>query len=270
MPRTKPLPQREQEICKRLVEFRTLRGLKRSDVARVMGINESTLANIEKVRTPLRIGMAFNLGRKYNISLRWLASGKRPMKTFTPILQRIMNSINPSDLFSDVYDRVLKNLVLAELQKGADACGTTLEGLDEREFVSFHPAGGGAVEGHLDQVVAMLRAEFEKMDEDRQMRLVRRLIDVPESVWKNLEVHYSGVLTDAETFDKSSHVKPQMPILLERLKKATAGPGMKTALADFLSAPLASVSRWLSGEREPGGEIALQMLRWVEQQERKQ
>jgi hypothetical protein len=31
---------------------------------------------------------------------------------------------------------------------------------------------------------------------------------------------------------------------------------------------LASVSRWLSGEREPGGEIALLMLKWVELQER--
>lgn len=81
-------------------------------------------------------------------------------------------------------------------------------------------------------------------------------------------------LTDSETSSKSVAVKAQLPELLERLKKATAQPGQKTALANFLSKqsgpkiPLASVSRWLSGEREPGGEVTLKMIRWCELQER--
>lgn len=76
-------------------------------------------------------------------------------------------------------------------------------------------------------------------------------------------------LTDTETLPSVADVKPKLPSLLERLKKATAETGKKSELAEFLKAPLASVSRWLSGEREPGGEVALQMLHWVEQQERK-
>lgn len=75
-------------------------------------------------------------------------------------------------------------------------------------------------------------------------------------------------LTDAETSARSVSAKAQLPELLERLKKATAEPGKKTALAAFLKVPLASISRWLSGEREPGGEVTLQLLRWVELQER--
>ena len=60
-----------------------------------------------------------------------------------------------------------------------------------------------------------------------------------------------------------------MPGFRERLKKALAERGRKTALAKLLGVPLASVSQWLSGEREPGGEYTLKLLRWVEQQERK-
>ena len=70
-------------------------------------------------------------------------------------------------------------------------------------------------------------------------------------------------LTDTESSNIVSPVKAQLPSLLEQLKKATAEPGMKTELAKFLGAPLASISRWLSGEREPGGEIVLQMQAWL-------
>jgi transcriptional regulator with XRE-family HTH domain len=70
-------------------------------------------------------------------------------------------------------------------------------------------------------------------------------------------------LTNAESADSSIDVEAQLPELLERLKKATSAPGKKTELAGVLKAPLASVSRWLSGEREPGGEIALQMDAWA-------
>jgi len=76
-------------------------------------------------------------------------------------------------------------------------------------------------------------------------------------------------LPDAETSSNFAEVKAQLPSLLERLRKATAETGKKSELAEFLAkvtkanVPLASVSRWLSGEREPGGEIALQLDAWA-------
>lgn len=78
-------------------------------------------------------------------------------------------------------------------------------------------------------------------------------------------------LTDASCSVKDSEtMKVQLPRLLERLRTATAAPGKKTELAAALNpkVPLESVSRWLSGSREPSGEVALQLLRWVELQER--
>ena len=72
---------------------------------------------------------------------------------------------------------------------------------------------------------------------------------------------------------KLNPVKPQLPKLLGRLRRATQEKGKKTELADFLGVKLASVSQWLSEspdvKREPGGEITLKMLYWVERQERK-
>jgi hypothetical protein len=63
-------------------------------------------------------------------------------------------------------------------------------------------------------------------------------------------------------------VKSQLKNLLADLNRLTKESGKKTELAEFLGAPLTSVSRWLSGEREPGGETTLRLFHWVKQQER--
>ncbi|MBE0545167.1 MAG: hypothetical protein IH623_27840 [Verrucomicrobia bacterium] len=67
-------------------------------------------------------------------------------------------------------------------------------------------------------------------------------------------------------------VKPQWPELKRRLQKATAAIGAKTTLAKVLDVDPTQISQWLSeskSAREPGAEYTLQMLRWVELQERK-
>ncbi|MBE0544003.1 MAG: helix-turn-helix transcriptional regulator [Verrucomicrobia bacterium] len=67
-------------------------------------------------------------------------------------------------------------------------------------------------------------------------------------------------------------VKPQWPDLKRRLQKATTAIGAKTTLAKVLDVDPTQISQWLSeskSAREPGAEYALQMLQWVELQERK-
>ena len=91
-----------------------------------------------------------------------------------------------------------------------------------------------------------------------------RLID-PRVTAQNI---YEKDLMNTSSQVSFDDVKPQLPSLLDRLKKAAAAPGQKTALAKVLGAPLESVSRWLSGKQEPGGEITLKLLKWVEEQER--
>ena len=76
------------------------------------------------------------------------------------------------------------------------------------------------------------------------------------------------LLTSVAASGKLSPVKSQLKNLLADLNRLTKESGKKTELAEFLGAPLTSVSRWLSGEREPGGETTLRLFHWVKQQER--
>ena len=63
-------------------------------------------------------------------------------------------------------------------------------------------------------------------------------------------------------------VKPVMPSLIQRLKRATKERGQKSALAKWLGVHRQCVADWLSGKQSPGGEYTLQLLKWVELQER--
>lgn len=75
-------------------------------------------------------------------------------------------------------------------------------------------------------------------------------------------------LTNYPTMGKSGGVKPILPKLIERLKKATAERGQKTKLASWLGVTPQKVTDWISGRVEPSGETTLRLLHWVEQQER--
>src|SRR5207237_248438 len=80
-------------------------------------------------------------------------------------------------------------------------------------------------------------------------------------------VYRKWLLTHPSTQTMLPQVRSNMKQLRSRLQEAMAAPGKQSELASFLSAPLASVSRWLSGKREPGGEITLSMLAWVQAEE---
>jgi hypothetical protein len=65
-------------------------------------------------------------------------------------------------------------------------------------------------------------------------------------------------------------IAPQWPELKQRLQKATEPVGLKPALAKALGVDPTRISQWLSeskNAREPGGDYALRMLKWVEHQE---
>lgn len=127
---------------------------------------------------------------------------------------------------------------------------------------------------HMEETAKFLR------DQERDLRVKAGELETHVRGFKDLArfraaraVASEGVekhLTNTETSDLiAGNVNAQLPSLLKQLREATAEPGQKTALAKFLAkvsgrpVPLASVSRWLSGEREPGGETVLQMQAWL-------
>ena len=97
------------------------------------------------------------------------------------------------------------------------------------------------------------------------------------AIWPNLASYAEGGNVDAEEKSAltskaysltSNDMQPVLPKLIQRLKRATEGRGRKSELAAWLGVHRQCVTDWLSGKQEPGGEITLKLLRWVEQQER--
>jgi len=80
-------------------------------------------------------------------------------------------------------------------------------------------------------------------------------------------------LTSIYDVVKSRTVKGKLHLttLIKDVRDATQKPGSKTALANAIGVPLATLSQWLSGKtkRMPDGEHALWLRNWVEKQKRK-
>lgn len=72
-------------------------------------------------------------------------------------------------------------------------------------------------------------------------------------------------LTQGSLKSNNTDVKSEIEKLIERLKRKASKPGAKAELARTLNVAPARISEWLSGEKEPGGEYTLRLLKWVEQ-----
>ncbi|HXC35968.1 MAG TPA: hypothetical protein VNV43_08845 [Candidatus Acidoferrales bacterium] len=88
--------------------------------------------------------------------------------------------------------------------------------------------------------------------------------------FKNCEIQKPKKVLTANSLKGKTHagMKTEIQKLIERVKRKASKPGAKTALAKDLRVAPARISEWLSGEKEPGGEYTLQLLQWVEQEER--
>ena len=188
-------------------------------------------------------------------------------------------NIKASDVFSASYSPQIREFIF-EVYKFRFASALTIL-LDAETLPK-----GKAADSHLVQLQEWLSESFRGLPHEgkaKLMALMVRTLSRFDLDWELGRREHPGQLittpkktelTDAATYGKLSAVKAQLPSLLDRLNRATSESGKMSELADYLgkvtgkSVPLASVSRWLSGKREPGGEITLMLLHWVERQER--
>ncbi len=189
--------------------------------------------------------------------------------------------IDGNKLFSEVYDSILKPLIeedflnIKQLVKGKFDAKTLVE-----YGVGYHAIGGiGAkdlfdlLEKQLDQIVwetpphlfqefyGKIRIAFRQFCSDHASEMNafnKNIKSAPEETGLTIEVNS---LT-------KENVQPVLPKLIQRLNRATETRGSKSELAKWLGVHRQSVTDWLSGKQEPGGEITLKMLHWVEQRER--
>ena len=282
----KPLSGPERGVCERLAERRRASGLTQDEFAESVLLTRAQLANIESMRVPLRFWPGWRACAKLNINQRWLATGELPSRPFFDLdLKRHHLNIAETALFNDVCTGRLQT----DLEMRSELAWT---------IGQYQASGDALLKGYSEVLIEMVMVFLSKIPEPERAgalqslnsRLIvvhgydprtgRRIkdkgrrqivkIDMGESEEKPA-VSFSNEkeVDDMVTSSDSPSMKAQWPGLLERLKRATAKRGVASALARELRVPLASVSRWLAGKREPSGDIALKLLRWVERQETK-
>jgi transcriptional regulator with XRE-family HTH domain len=254
--------EREKAICSRVRDFRESIKWPQPAFAQELGLSRDQLASIEYGRTPLRFGIAATIARVFDINLEWLVTGNGPRHAEIPLVTAIVvdDPRRDASLLSQIYDREPNTFTLTDHDSYHPAMGPT-PGFEAVPFIIDHVIRAFQLtkfrSPHEAEVLARAMCQFC----DACLQNYRRsgfAIRNKNEILGLPEVAASG---------KLAPVKSQLKNLLADLNRLTTEAGMKTKLADFLGAPLTSVSRWLSGEREPGGETTLKMLRWVQEQE---
>ncbi|HXR47605.1 MAG TPA: helix-turn-helix transcriptional regulator [Candidatus Limnocylindrales bacterium] len=254
----------ERAICSRVREFRKFIKWPQPAFASDIGITRNQLSGIEYGWTPLHFGVGLQMCRRLLVDGEWLATGIGEMFGNSLPLRstRYDSDVFAHRLFSEVYRESPVSfrsygsqypLIVSAPTPGFDPKDFLLkkikEWFQESKFATplLAEQFARAISDHAESVLLVHR----RAGAAKRVRVNRAKLD----------------LTDSETSEKLMDVKLHLPSLLGRLNRATGETGKMSALAKYLGVPLASVSRWLSGKREPGGEITLKMLRWVEQQE---
>lgn len=288
----------EAAICLRVKRVRSELQLSQPEFAAALGITRNKLACIETFITPLRYGVARVLCDEFDISQAWLAEGlglPQPRINFAAdAAQSVPDSTLLSEAFS-LYLRPLLPTAAVQTLKVSEQSGARI-----RLIVSRDTEGKKRWGWNISQEVRVAmedlpegeRAEFAQtvikaMDDFHSARGLRRKIagfvrpkDWPKNKpvpldWAALRA--SGAKAPTKDVGKvhesvnDAEVKPQWPLLKKKLQRETSSAGAKSALADFLGVKIGSVSQWLSeskSQRQPGAEITLRMIKWLEDPDR--
>lgn len=270
---------REREICNRVRLIRKSLKLSQARFSNMLGVSRDLVAGVEYARSPLRFGLAHKLSFLTGFSLKWIVEGVTPEKFRAPVGKDLLEKIPNNYLLSEAWSFWLKPAFESAFKKAAlnekdGKPGRRVVVIGEDTEVEPVPLSDlleylvEDLEGNFKAIPPYLHLDFYShlVEAARIFRSLNsfEITNFEASRKKEIKIN----LTEAETSVKHSDVKSPLPAFLERIKRAASASGKKSELAKFLDAPLASVSRWLSGEREPGAEITLKMLKWVEQQER--
>jgi len=282
---------RELEICERVARIRKeVARWSQPDLSTAAGVTHHQLAGVEYGRAPLRYKLAIYLCKHFNISQRWLALGDLPMCPQYDVWMGYSVLEQPKSLFSWVFDnyiehdtRIIEAAWIKELGEEKFRAGD-FGGLEFTTLQMPKIAYANGAARSTEKLVGItlnwlpddLKAIYSDclLDADKAFRVkFKKQINeaLPPSEregFKKMGAVAESGLTKVIESGNCVSVTPKLPTLLKRLNEATRERGSKTALAKFMGVPLPNVSQWLSGEREPSGETTLQLLNWVEQQER--
>lgn len=247
MPRSSPVADFERGVGARVAEARRAQGFSRVSFAEGIFPTAETLARIELGRVPLYYGVARKIWQRMpQLNPLFVALGSSPVRLdielFLPEPSEI--GVTTHTLFTEAILRFEDDL-------------STLWGAKSKRRLplSWIPAQRFYID--------YKRMELQKLA--ARLDYLERSIGKIESTSKLF--HESACVTNSQMLRKD--MQSEIPRLLANIKRLTRTRGAKAELARFLGVSQASVSEWLSGRKEPNGETAIRLLRWVERPEAK-
>jgi transcriptional regulator with XRE-family HTH domain len=254
---------RERAICARVKEFREDIKWPQPAFANEIGISRDQLANIEYARVPLKFGVCVTMCRVFDVNAEWLVTGDGKKSGAQPFLWSVKFKHEQYSMpLSAVFD------------SGPDA----FKPPELELFLASTPTPGFDPQSYLIKEVVLcfqlnkFRTPLQAENFARDVALyaqgsLRMLRQIGKSTRFHSSTKKTG-LTNSSLKSNNDFVKSEIEKLIERVKRAVKKPGMKAALARELHIAPARISEWLAGDKEPGGDYALTLLQWVEQQER--
>jgi DNA-binding transcriptional regulator YiaG len=252
--------EREKMIGIRLRAFREMLQIPRASFAASVGCGSERIAAYEAGRARLPYWVFKAIADRYHLYPRWLAE-----ETGSPQVKNsfkdshFIASISRHALFTEVYDKFLSEQLLHEANTTAAAAQTVIEELTDL----------AAVLKELDTAnlspTARTRIRQFQSKYSQLASKARQELEIREAMHQRT-TPVSGFGEKANSLNIAD-TEPVLPKLIARLKHATAAHGKKSELAEWLGVHRQMVTDWLSGKQEPGGEITLRMLQWVEEQE---
>lgn len=286
VPKSYDIPASEKAIGRRLREFRLVLGLSQAAFARRAGLDAALLASYEHGRSRLNYSVAWKVLTAFQLNPECLAipNGRYFPPVSVPTPEEL--KIGERTPFSTVYAKHLAPLVSSALadwsSKGPpeptplrvpDTSPRGRVALDAklsawlRRYVETVP--DACLEKFADGVYQHGTQLARSLPRDTKEVWERRLSEMEKLRAQQVETKITAKAVDMITLaSNSGDVQDEVGKLRRRLKRATRPYGKKAELARLLGVAMPRISDWLSGKKEPGGETALRLLRWVEQQER--
>lgn len=260
----------ERQIVSRVRQVRYANQLSQAAFACALGISLNRLASIEYARTPLTVGVADKISEKFDISLVWLAEGRSRMKPCVGLISRSCPEIKASTLLSRAYSPELKRRFESSNLYGLFSVVAILageaglpKGKDADSYVErFHHGFDDLFHSlpHIgkERLLALVVRTLSKFSLDWET-------DNHESPGENITMLPTDHLKRLSLKSKDDSLKSELQKLIKQVKRKASKPGAKSNLARAIGVAPARISEWLAGEKEPGGEYTLKLLRWVQQ-----
>ena len=220
---------------------------------------------------------------RFVLNFEWLAMGAGEPREQILIGRDIDEKIPNNWAFSRAFDEFIAPATAALSSRGKTAFEKVIEQSSDanRPFVVEFPRAIGTdkkatvqacaakiFEAYINQLPPHLYWDFYKRLAATSDDFVKAHAAESSKVSELEAIQEKSGIDTVSINEHNEAVKAQLPTLLKRLKEATRERGKKSELAALLGVSKTRVWQWLSGTNEPGGETTLQLLRWVEQQER--